>query len=196
MSNFTAIVDVAIGLSLIYLGVSLYVTIVNEFIAQKLQLRGKQLAEDLTKLIDDPNLRSALAANPALAPFVTSNGKPGSYVDPDIVARLLLGAARGGQATVATMEELIGAINALPASELKKQLQAIAQSASDNVEAFIGTVSHWVDQSLTMMGEVYKPGTRGTRRRGKLQADPGTGHHCPGPQRDLRATADVLDQRR
>jgi hypothetical protein len=39
---------------------------------------------------------------------------------------------------------------------LKKQLQAIAQSASDNVEAFIGTVSHWVDQSLTMMGEVYK----------------------------------------
>jgi len=156
MSNFTAIVDVSIGMSLIYLGVSLYVTIINEFIAQKLQLRGKQLAADLQKLIDEPNLKSALAANPALAPFLTQNGKPGSFVDPDIVARVLLGAARGVQTGVTKMDELIGAINALPDSELKKQLQALAQTASEDVEKFVGTVSHWVDQSLTMMGEVYK----------------------------------------
>lgn len=157
MTNFTAIVDVAIGMSLIYLGVSLYVTIMNEFIAQKLQLRGKQLAEDLTKLIDDEKLRAALQANPALAPFLTPNGKPGSYVDPDIVARVLIGAARGAEATAATMDDLVKAINGLEGdTSLKKQLQAIAQSASNDVEKFIGAVGHWVDQSLTMMGEVYK----------------------------------------
>jgi len=154
--DFTALVDVAIGLSLVYLGVSLYVTIVNEIIAQKLQLRGKQLAADLTKLIDDSNSKEMLAANPALAPFLKSDGKLGSFVDPEVVARLLIGAARAGQTTVATMADIVTAIDALPPSGLKTQLQALAKAGSDDVEQFIGTVGHWIDQSLTMMGEVYK----------------------------------------
>ncbi len=182
MSNFTAIVDVAIGLSLIYLGVSLYVTIVNEIVARWLQLRGKQLAGDLLKLIDEPNLQGTLAASPALAPFFAPNGNPGlvsrllslvpffgrkvwvgSYVDADIVARLLLGALQGSPTAdkddgkeESFPEVIKGAIEKLPASKLRTQLQALAETAATDVETFVGEISHWVDQSLTMMGEVYK----------------------------------------
>jgi len=38
----TALTDVAIGLSLVYLGASLFVTIINEYLAQALKLRAKK----------------------------------------------------------------------------------------------------------------------------------------------------------
>src|SRR5689334_20905936 len=49
-----AVIDVAIGLILMYLMLSLLCTVVNEFIATKLKLRSRTLEDALKKLIDDP----------------------------------------------------------------------------------------------------------------------------------------------
>lgn len=49
-----AAIDVAIGLILMYLMLSLLCTVVNEFIATKLELRSSTLKDALQKLIDDP----------------------------------------------------------------------------------------------------------------------------------------------
>ena len=49
-----AAIDVAIGLILMYLMLSLLCTVVNEFIATKLELRFSTLKDALQKLIDDP----------------------------------------------------------------------------------------------------------------------------------------------
>jgi len=153
--DLTALVDVAIGLTLVYLGASLFVTIINEYIAQTLKLRGKQLAKDLTRLIDNDTIKDWLKKSPALAPFFSS--KPASYVDPKMLAQLLVGALRPGTTGVPTMGDIITAINALPApSSLKNQLLSLAQSTSGSVDAFVTSVSTWADRSLTMMGEVYK----------------------------------------
>ena len=54
--NLTTWIDVTIGLTLIYLGVSLFVTIINEYIAQMLNLRGKQLHTALKQLIDNETI--------------------------------------------------------------------------------------------------------------------------------------------
>jgi hypothetical protein len=51
-----AIIDVAIGLILMYLMLSLLCTVVNEYISTKLNLRSKTLRDALKKLIDDPAL--------------------------------------------------------------------------------------------------------------------------------------------
>jgi hypothetical protein len=51
-----AIIDVAIGLILMYLMLSLLCTVVNEYISTKLNLRSKTLRDALQKLIDDPTL--------------------------------------------------------------------------------------------------------------------------------------------
>jgi hypothetical protein len=51
-----AAIDVAIGLILMYLMLSLLCTVANEFIATKLKLRSSTLKDALQKLIDDPTL--------------------------------------------------------------------------------------------------------------------------------------------
>ena len=152
--DFTALLDVVIGLSLVYLGAALFVTIVNEYVAQLLKLRAKQVAKDLRTLIDDHNVKNALKANPALAPFFDKFGS--SYVDAKVLAHQLVGGLRTTATTVASMNDLVASIAALPDSKLKKQLLALSQTAHDNVDRFIASVGTWADQSLTMMGEVYK----------------------------------------
>ena len=51
--------DVAIGLILMYLMLSLLCTVINEFIATQLDLRAKSLAAALTSLLDDPAIHRA-----------------------------------------------------------------------------------------------------------------------------------------
>src|SRR6266436_9786133 len=54
-----AAIDVAIALSLMYLMLSLFCTVINEYIATKLKLRAKSLASALETFLDDPALRNA-----------------------------------------------------------------------------------------------------------------------------------------
>jgi hypothetical protein len=155
--NLTTLVDVAIGLALVYIGASLFVTIANEYVSQLAKLRAKQLTADLRRLIDSDDAVALLKTNPAFAPFF-EGGKAvgGTYVDPTVLARQLIGGLRKGATGVATMGDLVAAIAALPDSNLRTQLLAMSQVAANNVDKFVENVSGWVERSLTMLGEVYK----------------------------------------
>lgn len=158
--NLTTLLDVAIGLSLVYLGASLFVTIVNEYVAQLWKLRARQLTADLRKLIDGKDAIEVLTANPAFKPFFEAGTIGGSYVDPKVLAQQLVGGLRKGATGAATMNDLVKSINEMKDSALKKQLLALSQVATDNVDKFVESVSGWFDRSLTMMGEVYKKRTQ------------------------------------
>jgi hypothetical protein len=165
--ELTNLVDVAVGLTLVYLGASLFVTITNEYIAQVLNRRGRQLAGDLQALIDDTKTVERLKTSPALRPFFErgpklfgQGAKPNSYVDPHVLARLLIGGLRVGQQEVSKMSEIIAAIDSLADSKLKAQLQTLSRSVSDNVDEFVKSVAAWADRSLSMLGEVYKSRTQ------------------------------------
>lgn len=54
-----AAIDIAVGLILMYLVLSLLCTVINEFIATKLRLRSRNLAAGLQELLDDPVVRNA-----------------------------------------------------------------------------------------------------------------------------------------
>ncbi len=54
-----AAVDIAIGLILMYLVLSLVCTVINEYIATRCDLRSKSLAAGLQALLDDPVVRNA-----------------------------------------------------------------------------------------------------------------------------------------
>lgn len=158
--DLTALVDVAIGLTFVYLGASLFVTIANEYVGQLAKLRARQLKADLLRLLDgdgqaDEEVIGFLAANPAFAPFF-ENGPGRTYVDPNLLARQLVGGVRKGAQGVSTMADIVSAIGSMKDSGLKRQLQALAGAAEDELDAFVRDVSNWVDRSLTMMGEVYK----------------------------------------
>jgi hypothetical protein len=157
-----ALVDVAIGLTLVYLGASLFVTIINEYLAQVLSLRGRTLAKNLFQLINDQGLRDQLAKVPALSGFLGPRGlfgpagKVSSYVDPQMLAQMLIGTVRNDNPAVSSGGGLVQSIQSLPQSALKDQLLALAHSTTDNVEKYVQEVSKWLDTSLTMLGESYK----------------------------------------
>jgi hypothetical protein len=153
--NLTTWLDVALGLTLIFLGVSLLVTAINEYVGQMMNLRGKELCKSLLGLVDDAAVRQKLAKNPALARFF-GEGKALSYVDTNVLARMLLGSTDDTLPAASGVKELGASIDKLPDSALKLQLQAIARTAGDKVDDLVTAVSAWADRSLTMLGEVYK----------------------------------------
>ncbi len=71
MTNNVAL-EVAIGLILMYLMLSLLCTVINEFIATQLNLRAKSLAAALTALLDDPAVRRAFYDQGAIASINTA----------------------------------------------------------------------------------------------------------------------------
>jgi hypothetical protein len=157
MDNLTAWVDVAIGLTLVYLGASLFVTVFNEYIAQTLNLRGKQLHDSLKKLISDEKVKAILMQSPALRPFFdTDPKKASSYLDPNVLARLLVGGLADPSVAGDTVNQVSGSIETLTDSNLKTQLQALVRTAGSTTETLVTAVSDWVNRSLTMLGEGYK----------------------------------------
>ena len=155
--NLTSWVDVAIGLILVFLGASLFVTIINEYIAQALNLRGRQLCDSLLTLISDKDVKGILAQSPALKPFFDADpGNAPSYVDPNILARLLVGGLADPSAAGEPTRQVSATIDKLPDSALKTQLQALVRTAGTTTDTLVKAVAEWAHRSLTVLGEGYK----------------------------------------
>jgi hypothetical protein len=167
--GFTALLDVAIGLSLIYLGSSLFVTILNEYIASTFALRGRELSRHLSDLLGP--LEQAAKSNPAFRVLLDKQANVRSYIDPNVLAQVIvaclsatapLGVAQGAlvpgseAAPAGAPPDLMQAIGLLPDSRIKSVLWTLAQSAKNDVEKLVSTTSLWVDRSLTVLGEGYK----------------------------------------
>jgi len=155
--NFTAWIDVALGLTIVYLGTSLFVTIINEYISQALSLRGRQLVKSIAALIDNEDIKRKLSASPALKPFFDRNVRDASsYVDPVLLARMLVGSLSSDRTGAVSIQAITDNISKLPDSNLKTQLQGLIATTQDSIDSMTTAVSQWVDRSLTMLGEQYK----------------------------------------
>ncbi len=154
--GFTALIDVAVGLTLLYLGASLFVTIANEYIAQLIQLRVRDLKQSLKALLEVEDVGQFAKQHPMLRSLLNAKGKPVTYVDPVVVAQAMIGALRLKPShKEVTKGELQKAIEALSGGRIKEILLAVSQS-SNTVEKFADDVAQWVDRSLKVLGETYK----------------------------------------
>lgn len=136
---------------------SLFVTVINEYVARMLNLRGRQLCNALKQLIDDEGTRQILMKSPALRPFFDNQpGKATSYVDPNVLGRLLVGSLAAAGTADTMVNQVSRAIDNLADSALKTQLQAIVRTAENTPGGLVTAVSEWVDRSLTMLGEGYR----------------------------------------
>lgn len=105
--GFSALLDVAIGMVFMYLGLSLMCTTLNEIIATFTKLRARNLSKTVTELIDDPDVRAAfynhgLIAN-AKAASRAGKPVPGLAAGPNgsgpQAAGAPAGATKGSEAT-------------------------------------------------------------------------------------------------
>lgn len=155
--NFTALVDVAIGVTLVYVGVSIFVSIISEFLSNLFSLRGKQLAASLTELFNKSGFKDSAALKPLLKALDSAK----SYVDPHVLAQVVIAVVKdptappaGTSAPIAA--NLLAGIDKLPDSQLKTALSTIARSTETAADKVVAEVSDTIDRSLKVLGERYK----------------------------------------
>jgi hypothetical protein len=147
-------------MSLVYLGASLFVTILNEYVTQILNTRGRFLAQTVQSLFKDPHVRELLSHHEVFARLFKSSGAAAealpTYVDPQVMARALVGGlmVRSTQADALTAikEELLK----LPDSSLRTQLMTLVAGAGGSVDALVKDVADWGERSLSALGDGYK----------------------------------------
>ena len=156
------ILDVAIGLILMYLMLSLIVTVLNEFIATKMDLRGKQLQEALVHLVDDPNLKSAFDNSGVMKTLTNATNGRFSYIDGKTFAAGLLRAVETN-ADSALAKDVQGTIDKLPPSDIKDVLLGLASKGVTTVAAIHTEVAvlhtevaNWFDSTMDRVSGIYK----------------------------------------
>jgi hypothetical protein len=177
-------IDIAIGLTLMYLMLSLACTVINEFIATQLKLRAKSLHAGLIELLDDPTIRQAFYANGVIAgtrKAFTSSGhvlwraifggsaSPAppdapvdhpSYLSADSFVSAMIGALTtasmaAGQ-SAATFDDVKAAVEKLPPSQIKGALLAKLTTCENDLVKFRLGLATWFDDSMERVSGAYK----------------------------------------
>lgn len=154
-----AVLDVIIGLVLMYLLISLICTMCNEFIATWLKLRSSNLRKGIENLIDDQGLQKAFQ-NTALIKTAAqmSGGRGPSYLPSGTFTLALLDALKpeNSVAKLATVDDVVGAIEQLPESNIKNSLLSVTQGAINDVEDARKRIGIWFDDMMDRAGGIYK----------------------------------------
>lgn len=107
-----AAIDVAIGLILMYLMLSLLCTVVNEFIATKLKLRASTLQDALPNLIDAPALLKSFYAHGLIA----SNSRAGATGSQTTLQAVISGPGLAAASAASAVKSVKAMLQAAPAA--------------------------------------------------------------------------------
>jgi hypothetical protein len=153
--NTNAVIDVSIGIILMYLLLSLICTIVNEFAAGLMRLRAKTLATGLRNLIDDPNLLTAFQGHGLIAGQTrVARGQP-SYLAGRTVALALIDCLDPNK-PVALVSEVVTAASNLPPSNVRDAILTAAAAAGNDIEKLRTAMAQWFDDSMDRLSGVFK----------------------------------------
>lgn len=178
--GFNAAIDVAISLVLMYLVLSLIVTVLNETIATAADLRASNLKDALTSLIDDPKLRAQFYDHGLIASvnsaatdgkgivsrsinwlyrLLTRRGPADqshvSYVSGQVFARAILGSAAVAK-DLPTYTDIEDAVKSLPDTNMRDVLLAQLATANGNLQLLHENVAAWFDNAMDRVSGVYK----------------------------------------
>jgi hypothetical protein len=158
-----AILEVAIGLTLLYLLLSLVCTVVNEWIAQLLSLRAQNLEVGIQQLLEDPD-RSGLAGrlyeHPLLKSICRAGQKP-SYLPAAIFARALVDVldpnAKNAASGAAAVQSFRSAVEAagLP-TRLRSSVLAMVDQGTADLGALRADLQAWFDDAMDRASGWYK----------------------------------------
>lgn len=163
---FSAAIDTAIGLMLVYLTLSLICTGINEAVAGLFRLRARNLYREVSRVLGDETIRNAfwenglirglsrgsgfgLSANPPAPVARVTPGKAPSYLENRDFALALIASLRGIGKT-ASPDQLGGN------SPLKDTLEALGIGAGSTIDETRKALEDWFDQVMERASGVYK----------------------------------------
>jgi hypothetical protein len=162
-----AALDVAIGLILMYLVLSLFCTTINELISGILKWRSKSLKSALEELIDDPNLKAAFYSHGLIneAKTASSGGSAHSadtypsYLDSKDVAMALLGSLGTSKnlpiPTIATIQQAV--LTTLSENcKIRDVLSICLAECESDINKLRDHLAAWFDTAMDRLSGAYK----------------------------------------
>jgi hypothetical protein len=152
------ILEVVIGLTLIFLILSIGCSGFKEVIASILSLRSKTLVQAIRNMLTNGN--RDLAAELLQHPLIARTAKPGekpSYISARAFSQALFDLlAPAGGAQPRTVQDLRDGIAKLPEDKLRRTLLGLVDSSLGTVDAARDKVEHWFDDTMERVGGWYK----------------------------------------
>jgi len=152
------ILDVAIGLSFIYLLLALVCTSVNELIAGALKLRGKYLELGITRLLnDDLALKEKLYAHPLIKSLtMDAKLKRPAYISGKRFAAALLDLITGPNGSRDNPTDVQAGIAALENPDLKIALKALIPDPGTGTFTAHAAIEEWFNEGMDRVSGWYK----------------------------------------
>ena len=152
------VLDVAIGISFVYLLLSLICTTVNEMIAGRLNTRARFLDKGITRLLGgDEEFKKLLYKHPMIRSLAQSDGSicP-SYIPSDKFATALLDLISGKGKSLADVAALRDGIKVLPGEHIQGVMTAILDKAGDDPAKIREHVEQWFVENMDRVAGWYK----------------------------------------
>jgi hypothetical protein len=151
-----AMIDIAIGLILMYLVLSLICTVVNEIITTLMKTRARMLQAGIAELIGNAQLLEVFNNHGLVSGTKAAiKGDGPSYMSGRTFAAALLDSFDPEKSLVG-YQEVAGAIEKLPISNIKDALMAATVDAGGNLDKLRTNVATWFDSAMDRVSGVYK----------------------------------------
>jgi hypothetical protein len=162
MFNST-IIDIALGMILTYLLLSLVITSAHEFIASLFRRRAKNLAEGIRNLLEDKDMTEAFYAHPLIKSISDRGGLP-SYIPSRTFAQALLDivspANPAGPRILTDVQNAINDPKIIPSEHVRKTLTVLLEDANHNIRALEENIEIWFNNSMDRVSGWYKRKTQ------------------------------------
>jgi hypothetical protein len=145
--------DLAIGMSFIYLLMALVCSTLNESIAGVINSRGKTLEKGIASILHDPALKTKLYEHPLIQGIQDVNKRLPSYISSNKFALALMDILTG-PAAASDPEALRKGVDALENSAAKTALTAVLQNPQYKTDQ--ERLEAWYEQSMNRVTGWYK----------------------------------------
>ena len=156
------VVDVALGLALLYSVLSLVASVVKEWVSTLLSLRAKNLRKGIGTLIGD-DYAQRLYGHPLISTLAKDKKKP-SYIGAETFASALvdlLAQDEDGNPVVAMGDEAVKLVDRLgDDSALKPPLRALTNLGAETVDDLRRQVAGWFDEGMNRVSGWYRRQTQ------------------------------------
>lgn len=163
----SVIIDVAIGLVLSFLAVSLAASAITEAISSAMKWREATLLDGVKALLNDPNftgIARELYNHALVNPLATGTAKTiqdltnkPAYINSRGFALALYDTLSANASPGASPDDIIGKITD---PQLKSAMTALWTASSKNVDAFKHNIGEWFDSSMNRLSGWYKRRTQ------------------------------------
>jgi hypothetical protein len=151
-----AFIDIAIGLIMMFLVLSLVCTTINELIATFMRLRANFLKQGLERILDEPGVYKAFYDNGLIRSMLPKQGQHFSYLSGSTFALAILQSLGDPSKPLKQIDDVKTAIDTLEDSDLKKMLIAQITGGQDGIDKLRSEIATWFDGAMDRVTGIYQ----------------------------------------